>query len=121
MSRFLTQLSVRREDRRDIGKWILNVPLVYQSDVAGRTIKVPAGFSTDFASVPRWLPFAFAWLGGHGDSAATVHDFLYTRKPVSRRMADLVLREALAASYVARWRIPLFYWGVRLFGWSHWR
>jgi hypothetical protein len=120
MSAFLTQLSVRREDQRDIGKWILNDALVYRSDVAGQVITVPAGFSTDFASVPRWLPLAFAWLGGHGDSAATVHDWLYTMQPVSRRMADQVLREALRVSYVARWRIPLFYWGVRLFGWSHW-
>jgi len=121
MSRFLTQLSVRRVDERDIGKWVLNQPLVYQSDIAGETITVPVDFSTDFASVPRWLPLAFAWLGGHGDSAATVHDWLYTEKPVSRRMADMVLREALRASYVARWRIPLFYLGVRLFGWTHWR
>lgn len=121
MSRFLSQLSVRRVDQRDIGKWLLNAALVYQSDVAGQVIIVPKDFSTDFASVPRWLPLAFAWLGGHGDSAATVHDYLYTEKPVSRKMADQVLREALRVSYVARWRIPLFYLGVRLFGWSHWR
>jgi hypothetical protein len=82
---------------------------------------IPKGFGTDFASIPRWLPLAYAFMGGHGDSAATVHDFLYTFKPCSRKSADGVLREALRVTQVAAWRIPFFYWAVRLFGWSHWK
>lgn len=104
---------------QDDGLWRLVEPLVYQSDVAGQTFEVPAGFETDLASVPR-LPVVYLLAGGTSNEAAVVHDFLYTVHPVSRAVADAVLREASAVTGVPAWRRWLMFWGVRLGGASHW-
>ncbi|AOZ08151.1 hypothetical protein BKK80_13310 [Cupriavidus malaysiensis] len=104
---------------QDDGLWRLVEPLVYQSDMAGQTFEVPAGFETDLASVPR-LPVVYLLAGGTSNEAAVVHDFLYTEHPVPRAVADAVLREASAVTGVPVWRRWLMFWGVRLGGGSHW-
>lgn len=106
-------------DNKDDGEWQLTAALVYQSDVADQTFIVPRGFRTDLASVPR-LPIIFLLTGDSSSEAAVVHDMLYTDKPVPRRVADAVLREASAVTGVPWWRRNLMWAGVRLFGWSHW-
>jgi len=123
MSEFLTKLDVEQvEDTGEQGRgtWRLTAPLVYQSDVAGKTITVPAGFVTDFASVPR-IPMIFDWLGDRGNLAATVHDFLYTAPHVlnSRGLADAVLHEALLVQGVGNDEAEAIYLGVRVGGASH--
>ncbi|AOY93871.1 hypothetical protein BKK79_20115 [Cupriavidus sp. USMAA2-4] len=104
---------------QDDGLWRLVEPLVYQSDVAGQTFEVPPGFGTDLASVPR-LPVVYLLAGGTSNEAAVVHDFLYTKHPVPRAVADAVLREASAVTGVPAWRRWLMFWGVRFGGVSHW-
>lgn len=119
MSRFVTRLILGAADERDDGKWVVMQDLVYQSDVAGMTFTVPSGFPTDLASVPR-LPVVYLLTGGKANSAAAIHDWAYTKKMVPRRVADAVLKEASAVTYVPffiRWAM---YLGVRAFGWSHW-
>ncbi|MFC7515109.1 DUF1353 domain-containing protein [Herbaspirillum sp. GCM10030257] len=117
-ARFLTDLhlgySADGERKR------LDAPLEYESDVAKRIFVVPAGFETDLASVPR-LPLAYMLFGGVGDAAAVVHDYLYTTQKVSRKMADNVLAEAMKVSGVAGWRRGPMWFGVRMFGWLHWK
>lgn len=118
MSAFLTELEVVElvdDDRDGRSLWRLDAPLVYQSDVAARTITVPAGFVTDFASVPR-IPVAWYVAGGEGNKAAVVHDYLYTSHLVERPIADAVFEEALAATGQPWWRRKLMWAGVRLFG-----
>lgn len=112
--RFLSQLVVRRMPS-DV--WKLIEPLVYASAHLDRNITVPAGFETDFASVPR-LPLAYLLFGNVADEAATVHDFLYSSGLVSRKDADEVFAEASAAAGVAAWRRGPMWLGVRLFGGS---
>lgn len=58
---------------RPDGAYVLTAPLVYQ----GRddTFTVPAGFSTDLATVPRFLTWLVPIAGVH-DRAAIVHDWL---------------------------------------------
>ncbi len=119
MSQFLTKLVMENATGQDDGLWRLVEPLVYQSDVAGQTFVVPAGFETDLASVPR-LPVVYLLAGGTSNEAAVVHDFLYTVHLVSRAVADAVLREASAVTGVPAWRRWLMFWGVRLGGASHW-
>ncbi|MGS1116041.1 DUF1353 domain-containing protein [Castellaniella sp. UC4442_H9] len=119
MARFLNKLRVEETDDAGSGRWRLLAALLYQSDIFGHLIAVPAGFVTDFGSVPR-LPFAYAWFGDIAHDAATVHDWLYSVHRTSRRTADAVLREAMAAtgvSWIQRWA---WWLGVRLFGGSHW-
>ena len=119
MSRFQSDLSVKQllrdtsADRRGTRKLLW--PLVYQSDLLGRTIVVPAGFVTDFASVPR-IPVAFLLAGGCADAAAVVHDWLYTTHEVDRATADAVFREAISADGEPAWRAWLMWAGVRIGG-----
>jgi len=122
MSRFLTDLAVTLvSDSTNSGRgtWRVTAPLVYRSDVAGQTFIVPAGFETDFASVPR-APVAFLLAADSAHEASALHDWLYSTHPVDRASADGILKEASIASGVPSWRAWLMYWGVRLGGGSHW-
>jgi hypothetical protein len=119
MSEFLSTLRIEPATSKDDGNWRLLTDLDYKSDVAGRTITVPAGFVTNFASVPR-LPIIYELAGDTSSAAATVHDYLYSSHIVSRKVADAVLREASAVTAVPWWRRQIMWAGVRAFGWSHW-
>lgn len=121
MSKFLTTLKTEQ-----VGKWnhtLLDI-LVLEDEEVG-TITVPAGFSTDFASIKvlhnAFLFVLFALVSGYGNYAATVHDYLYTThavgtRAITRKEADEVLYRALRAEGVARWRAWIFWAGVRLGG-----
>lgn len=50
--------------------------LYYEIKRTGRTIRVPSGFVTDFASVPWYARSAISVLGRHS-IPAIVHDYLY--------------------------------------------
>lgn len=116
MSEFLTPLRVEWVD----GKWRLLAPLVYQSDHAGRTITVPEGFVTDFASVPR-IPVAYLLAGGRGPRAAVVHDYAYSLGEGYRRDADALLFEALPLDHVNPVIAKLMYDAVREWGALYWK
>lgn len=98
---------------------VLLQPLVYWSDVLGRKVRVPKGFRTDFASVPR-IVGAYLMFGGKGKRASVVHDYLYSGGlAVSRISADKVFREALVATGYNSFTVAAMYAGVRLGGASH--
>ena len=110
--RFLTPVFVRLE--RDDTKTLLT-DLHYESKVTGKTYVIPAGFNTDFASVPR-LPVAFLLTGGTADRPAIVHDFLYRTGAEDRATCDAVFSEAMKATGVPAWRRKLMWLGVRIGG-----
>lgn len=112
MSAFLSGLKV---ELATDSTWRLTEPLIYQSDVLGKTITVPAGFVTDFASVPR-LPVAYLLAGGEANEAAVIHDYLYHSHDVPRADADAVLEEAMGVTGQPWWRRKLMWAGVRVFG-----
>lgn len=118
MSSFLTTLDCREVDEFG-GLWELLAPLAYDSDLLGHIVTVPAGFITDFASVPR-LPFFYLAEAGKGNKAAVIHDWLYSSQAVDRKTADQILREALLASGYSAITASLFYAAVRVGGGSHW-
>lgn len=103
----------------------LREPFVFSSSVG--VITVPAGFISDFASVPR----AARWYVDDDDPAilfgSIVHDWIYSQRGavglervLTREQADQVLREAMEACGArARQRLVVF-WAVRLGGGSHW-
>lgn len=120
MSQFLTTLVTRyetpEESNTDRGLWYLEKELKYRSTLLGRVITVPVGFVTDFASVPRQLPFAYALYGSTANASAVVHDYLVRRSQVRWKRAAQVFLEAMEAEGVSWWkRIPM-YLGVRLAG-----
>lgn len=119
MSQFLSPLRVEETDEFG-GLWTLLAPLTYRSDVLKRDVTVPAGFVTDFASVPRMLGM-YDLEGGKCNKAAVVHDWLYSTQMVDRKTADQVLREAILASGYSGFTASVFYAAVRAFGGSHWK
>ena len=119
MSRFVTTLKTEQTDRRTY-TLVDDLVLVDEDE---RTITVPAGFVTDFASIKvlhnAFLFVLFALVSGYGNYAATVHDWLYENGQLNRKDADAVLYRALRAEGVARWRAWLFWAGVRIGGAKH--
>jgi hypothetical protein len=113
-SQFLTPLRVLA-----VGDdtFVLTTDFYYASAHLDRVIKVPEGFQTDFASVPR-LPLAYLLFGGVARRAAVVHDFLYRNSGISRSDADAIFREAMEASGIDWFRRSSMWAGVRLFGWT---
>ena len=104
-------------------------------EVCGFTFPVPAGTTTDGASIPRFL-----WrLCGHPLQAprvyaALLHDWLYggdepgDSSDVCNWPCDLTRKEADECYYamlrhfgVAGWRAKIEYYALRLFGGSHYR
>lgn len=121
MSKFVTSLQAKwigREGSRVL--WELEASLLYNSDLLQSTVIVPAGFRTDFASVPR-LPLAFLLAGDTAHEAAVVHDYLYSQGKLSRAECDAVFKEAIIVSGEPRWRAWLMYAGVRIGGGIAWQ
>ena len=108
--KFLTTLDIRDIDNHD---WQLLAPFVV--DVDDGLINVPAGFITDFASVPR-LPITYMLFGNIGHRAAVVHDYLYATGETPREYADDVFRLLLIEEGVSPIRANLMYAGVRMAG-----
>jgi hypothetical protein len=92
----------------------------YELGRSGRSIEIPAGFVTDFTSIPRKLR---SFLDSHGrySRAAVVHDFLYWAQPCSRGQADNILMIAMKQSGVPADQRYVIYKGVDLFGNLAWK
>lgn len=112
-------------------KWQLVEPFSFDFNIYKSG--VPAGFITDFASVPKIL-WSLIPSTGRYTKAAVIHDYLYSVKgkcgvivdgiclslkyiTLSRRQCDLILREEMKKAKVGFIKRHLIYWGVRLFGW----
>lgn len=114
---FLTKLvieSVRKTDDR-----VLLKPLVWHSEELVMVILVPSSFRTNFASIPSFLRGIIDNDAGYIRDAAVVHDYMYSKKFYSRKLADKCLRlgmKDLGASWFKRW---VAWSAVRLFGGSY--
>lgn len=82
---------------------------------SGDTITVPAGFITDFASVPRVFWSVFPRWGKYGN-ASVVHDYLYFTKDRSRKEADYIFYEGMIVSNTNKIVAKIMYYAVRFFG-----
>lgn len=112
--------------------WRLTAPIAYDvgSVGSGETITVPAGATTDFASVPRFawsiIPADGAWL-----KAAVVHDWLYRTRgtcqldgevyrtrpaPYTRAESDAIFKEAMGVLGVGSLTKAIIYAAVRVGG-----
>lgn len=110
--KFLTTLDVRQIDDKQV---VLIHPFVV--DIDGQLVRIPSGFVTDYASVPR-VPVAYLVAGDKGSKAAVLHDYLYSLGGTQedKKYADDAfyagLRE-LGIGVVTSW---LMYQAVRSFG-----
>jgi len=124
---FLTDLSVTPLDRSDHGRRLWRLDAEFQCEVLGVrhcTISVPAGFVTDFASVPR-LPLTWLLAGDVAHKSAVVHDYLYRTGGgpcgYDRAECDQVFLAGMVEEGVSAWRRRLMYWAVRAGGWRSYR
>ena len=106
---------------QDMGleRWQLTKPILhYTRD--GRTLYIPRGFVTDFATVPKWLRWLFP--KGQDDKLAfVIHDYLYTigKTKEDRKEADKEMRHVQKSLGANKLRYTFMYLGVRLFGWYY--
>ena len=113
VSSFRTPLILEYGDGHE---WRLVQGFTYHTRRAsGGAIYVPAGFETDFASVPR---FFWRLIPPHGcyGKASVIHDFLYRKSGVSREKADAIFLEAMTVLGVPWITRTLIYAAVRVFG-----
>ena len=113
MSPFQTPLILEYGDGHE---WRLVQGFRYDTDLlAAGAVYVPAGFETDFASIPRGLWNIFPPTGQYG-KAAVIHDFLYRKSGVPRDKADKIFLEAMEVLGVGWLTRHVIYRAVRLFG-----
>lgn len=124
--------------------WELLDDLYFYSASMGCWLMVPAGFRTNYASVPR-LPFVYMWYGDRCFEEPALHDFAYTVHgiyvvdcsmvrgerfflrehaklvPLTRKQADDLFREALLLNPASPDGMDhTMHAGVRLGGGSSW-
>lgn len=116
------------------GNWVVKEPFVYVLEgPLHKTVEIPEGFLTDFASIPRGLWNVFPPNGRSYDRAAVVHDYLYRGGHITQRcgnieihadptraQADAVLKEAMAVSGVGWFTRQIVWAGVRVGGAPAW-
>jgi hypothetical protein len=96
--------------------WLLLAEFDFASQTLERIIRIPIGFITDFASIPRIFWTLLPPTGRYG-KAAVVHDYLYrTIGACSRKLADQTLLEAMLALRTPWLTREIIYEGVRLGG-----
>ncbi len=86
-------------------RWQLTGPfavIVNSFDPDQRIIRIPNGFMTDFASVPR-LPFIYLSYANRAHLPALAHDFLYSEGGTEsdREYADNVFLHGMLGTMVA--------------------
>lgn len=96
---------------------VLTAPLVYTDPKTDKTYRVPTGFTTDLASIPRPLWALFPPFGLYS-RAAILHDYQYHlgRKGLpgpSRKEADLLFKQVMHELGVPGWKRWMFYLAVR--------
>lgn len=118
-SEFKTELEISVCPENE-GIYILDAPLVYESELLGKTVTVPKDFYTDLASVPR-VPIAYMFYGGRSHREAVIHDYLYrvdSDPVVTCMIANRVFLEAMIARGKSKLKVayPMFL-GVCAGGW----
>lgn len=123
----------RAATRQGRQTWAVAEPLTYYTK-DGDTIRLPAGFVTDLASIPRPATALFIPSGGYS-LAAVFHDLLYatkgtavwkdhpagiSRKPYTRAEADRILLQAMEDLNVGRFTRFCIWAAVRLGGAAGW-
>lgn len=126
MSRFTSPLRLEDTGVDCEGRVIFRILDSFDYEVgaegSGIKIRVPAGFETDFASVPRFFWRLLPPWGRYG-KAAVLHDFLYRKASgFSKVVGDAIFYEAMELLDVPWWKRYVMFLAVSYFGHSsyHW-
>lgn len=82
-------------------------------------IKVPKGYTTDLASIPRLFQGIFNAVNDVSP-AAIAHDWCYSIELFERHICDRVFYDGLRANGVGWLRARTLYTAVRTGGWTSW-
>lgn len=87
-------------------------------------LTIPAGFWTDFASIPKAIQNILSPLDSHL-RAAVLHDYLYYKqvlnyKPITRAFADKLFLDGMKTCGTGKIKRYTMYYAVRSFGWITW-
>lgn len=99
--------------------FILLEPMEYQVGTSDKVITIPAGFVTDYASIPRPLWSLYSPHDQYS-RAAIVHDYLYWAQLCTREQSDNLFLIAMKESKVPETTRNAVYLGVRGRGSSSW-
>lgn len=91
-----------------------------------KEIIVPAGYETDFASIPKWVLPMIIDNKGRINDAAVPHDYGYThlsKEGWSKRDVDRMFRDAMIEAQLPKWKAWIGWAGVtanvpRLYKWG---
>jgi len=122
MSSFTKPLILKfLDERHDLFRFELHESFEYHvgSEESPDVIYVPAGFRTDFASVPRIFWRIVPPVGLYG-KAAVIHDYLYATKSRTRAEADAIFLEAMEVLGVPKFQREVMYRAVRIGGGGGW-
>jgi hypothetical protein len=111
-------VSINDKDRERDGLTtaVLINPFGYRDDQAKLQIVVPAGFLTDFASIPGWARAIVSPFGRHA-KAAVLHDWLYAiGEPGRKDVADHVFDHAMRELQVETWAREIMFGAVQVGG-----
>lgn len=113
MSKFTTPAVL---EMLDDYRWRLVEPFEFWlTDSPDDVIRVPAGYVTDLASVPRLLWSVFPPHGRYA-KAAIIHDWMYENGIRTKKEADRIFLDAMKVLNVPACQCGLMYCAVRLFG-----
>jgi hypothetical protein len=104
----------------DSRQFIVARDTVFRIAGSDRPIVVPAGFVTDFASIPRVF---WAGLSPHGQysRAAVLHDYLYWTQSCTRAQADKLFLLVMKQSGVSAANRQMIYGSTRAVGEGGWQ
>ena len=99
--------------------------------VSDVTFRIPKGYQTDLASIPRVLRSVINTYELGGVGPPLIHDFIYRLRgemkgktipslTITRRAADRIFRLAMGQEGVGRTKRTVAWLGVRAFGWIPW-
>jgi len=119
MIHFETKLSVVFNDGVDEAVIMKDLVAIYNDII----IIVPAGFKTDFGSVP-WFFSRVIPRVGTAPRAFVLHDYLYRTRGLNglytRKECDEIMYQALILDGLSAWRAKIAWAGVRAGGSTTW-
>jgi len=102
--------------------WVVRKPFTYYigEENSDSFVIVPAGFITDFASVPRIFWRLVPRWGKYG-TAAVLHDYLYWCQKYTRKRSDEIFLEAMLVLGTKKSTAKNMYRAVRWCGGKSWK
>jgi hypothetical protein len=99
--------------------WIVRQPLIYTIGISKDSLTVPAGFVTDFASIPQVF-HSLLRQNGNYLLPAVVHDYLYWKQSCTREQSDQILLLGMIENKVPDLQRMAIYGAVRAAGGFAW-